>query len=291
MTNFYRKYLGFCQNDIIMREKFIFLNFHFLGDSMKIAVIGAGTIGSAIAKALAEDGHEVVATRRQIEKGLWLEKFGVRLSSDNKAASKWADVVFLAIKPNKVREILEEIAEFIEKKLVISIAAGIPLAELKRFANARFVRAMPNIAVIVKESFTAYATELEGKDLATVEGLLGSFGKCLRVEEEHMNAITGLSGSGPAYVTVFLEGLIYGGLRAGLPRDVAKLASLQTLLGTAKLLMETEKHPAELREWVITPGGTTIDGIFELEEGKIRTALMKAVDAATKKSRLLSKKL
>ncbi|WP_297549232.1 pyrroline-5-carboxylate reductase, partial [Thermococcus sp.] len=182
-------------------------------------------------------------------------------------------------------------SDLIEGKLVISVVAGISLRELKRLANAKFVRAMPNIAILVGESFTAYSTDLKGEDIETVEKLLRTFGDCVRIEEEHMDAITGLSGSGPAYVTVFLEAMVYGGLRVGLPRDLAKRASLQTLLGTAKLLMETKAHPAEVREWVITPGGTTIDGVFELEEGKIRTAVMKAVDAATKKSRILSKRL
>ena len=151
---------------------------------------------------------------------------------------------------------------------------------------------MPNIAVLVGESFTAYSTkDLSEEETKIVEDLLGAFGVCARVEEEHMDAITGLSGSGPAYVTVFLEAMVYGGLRTGLPRETARAAALQTLLGTARLLIETEAHPAEVREWVITPGGTTIDGVFELEEGKIRTAVMKAVDAATKKSRILSRRI
>ncbi|WP_297490677.1 pyrroline-5-carboxylate reductase [Thermococcus sp.] len=258
---------------------------------MRVAVIGAGTIGGAVAKALSESGHEVIATRRNLEKARWLEEYGVRLTRDNREAVEWGEAVFLAVKPNKVGAVLGEVSGLLDGKFLISLAAGIGLDYLKRLApKAKLVRAMPNIAVLVKESFTAYSTDLEGEDLKTVEGLLSSFGECLRVEEEHMDAITGLSGSGPAYVTVFLEAMVYGGLRVGLPREVAKKASLQTLLGTAKLLMETERHPAEVREWVITPGGTTIDGIFELEEGKIRTAVMKAVDAATKKSRILSRK-
>lgn len=256
---------------------------------MKVAVIGAGTIGGAIAKALALAGYSVVATRRNVEKASWLKEYGVEVISDNRLAVKSADVVFLAVKPNKVGDVLREVGDVVRDKLVISVAAGVSLSELKELAEAKFVRAMPNIAILVGESFTAYATDLEGEDVELVEKLLGTFGKCIRIDEEHMDAITGLSGSGPAYVTVFLEAMVYGGLRVGLPREVARVASLQTLLGTAKLLMETEKHPAEVREWVITPGGTTIDGIFELEEGKIRTAVMKAVDAATKKSRILAK--
>ncbi|WP_456422619.1 pyrroline-5-carboxylate reductase [Thermococcus sp.] len=258
---------------------------------MRIAVIGAGMIGGAIAKALKKAGHEVIATRRRVEKAKELLELGIEVISDNRKAVESAEVVFIAVKPSKVGEVLGEVSDLIEGKLVISVVAGVSLRELKRFANARFVRAMPNIAVLVGESFTAYSTDIEGEEIKTVEELLRTFGDCVRVEEEHMDAITGLSGSGPAYVTVFLEAMIYGGLRVGLPRELAKKASLQTLLGTAKLLMETKAHPAEVREWVITPGGTTIDGVFELEEGRVRTAVMKAIDAATKKSRILSRKV
>ncbi len=260
---------------------------------MKVAVIGAGMIGGAVAKALAESGHEVFATRRNVDKAEWLENYGVKVGSDNRKAADWAEVVFLTVKPNKVRKVLGEIREALSEKLLISLAAGISLKILKKFApKATIVRAMPNIAILIKESFTAYsAKDLSEKDIKTVESLFATFGKCLRVEEEHMDAITGLSGSGPAYVSVFLESMIYGGLKVGLPREMARKAALQTLLGTARLLLESSDHPAEIRDMVITPGGTTIDGIFELEEGRIRTTVMKAIDAATKKSKILSTRL
>ncbi|WP_324735652.1 pyrroline-5-carboxylate reductase [Thermococcus sp. SY098] len=255
---------------------------------MKIAVIGAGTVGSAVAKALSEK-YEVIATRRRIEKVRWLEKHGVKLMKDNKAAAEVADIIILTVKPNKVRKVLEEIREVVKGKIVISFAAGIPLKVLKELANAKFVRAMPNIAILVRESFTAYATnDLSDEEIKLVEEIFETFGKCIKIEEEYMDAITGLSGSGPAYASVFLESLIYGGLKVGLPRDIALLAAAQTLLGTAKLLLETNLHPAQIRDMVITPGGTTIDGIFELEDSRVRTAIMKAVDAATKKSKILS---
>jgi len=258
---------------------------------MKITVIGAGTIGSAVAKALSEK-YEVIGTRRKIEKVKWLEKYGVKVMKDNKKAAEAGEVVILSVKPNKIKKVLGGIKEAIEGKIVISFAAGIPLKSLKISANAKFVRAMPNIAVLVGESFTAYATDdLNEREIRLVEEIFQTFGRCIKIEEEHMNAITGLSGSGPAYVSVFLESLMYGGLRVGLPRDVALLAAAQTLLGTAKLLLETDLHPAQIRDMVITPGGTTIDGIFELEDSRIRTALMKAVDAATKKSKILSLEL
>jgi len=254
-----------------------------------IAVIGAGTIGSAVAKALAEEGYNVVATRRKIEQVKWLEEYGVEILKDNKVAAEKADVIILTVKPNKVRKVLEEIKPAVEGKILISFAAGLSLNFLKSLVNARIVRAMPNIAVLVKESFTAYTADgLSKKEIELVEKIFSAFGKCMRVEEEYMDAITGLSGSGPAYASVFLESLIYGGLKVGLPRDIALLASAQTLLGTAKLLLETNLHPAQIRDMVITPGGTTIDGIFELEDSRVRTAIMKAVDAATKKSKILS---
>ena len=255
---------------------------------MKIAVIGAGTVGSAVAKALSEK-YEVIATRRRIEKVRWLEEYGVKVLRDNKTAAESADVIILTVKPNKVRKVLEEIREAVKGKIVISFAAGIPLKVLKGLANAKFVRAMPNIAILVRESFTAYATnDLSDEEIKLVEEIFETFGKCIKIEEEYMDAITGLSGSGPAYASVFLESLIYGGLKVGLPRDVALLAAAQTLLGTAKLLLETNLHPAQIRDMVITPGGTTIDGIFELEDSRVRTAIMKTVDAATKKSKILS---
>ncbi|HII66552.1 MAG TPA: pyrroline-5-carboxylate reductase [Thermococcaceae archaeon] len=256
---------------------------------MRIAVIGAGTIGSAVAKALAEEGYEVVATRRKTSKVMWLEDYGVEVSNDNKAAAEKADIVILAVKPNKVKKVLEEVKPAVEGKILISFAAGLSLNFLKRLTGAKIVRAMSNIAVLVKESFTAYTTDdLDKEEIELVERIFGAFGKCIRVEEEYMDAITGLSGSGPAYASVFLEALIYGGLKVGLPRDIARLAAAQTLLGTAKLLLETDFHPAQVREMVTTPGGTTIDGIFELEDSRFRTAIMKAVEAATKKSKILS---
>ncbi|MBC7094385.1 pyrroline-5-carboxylate reductase [Thermococcus sp.] len=256
---------------------------------MRIAVIGAGTIGSAVAKALAEEGYEVVATRRKTSKVMWLEDYGVEVSNDNKAAAEKADIVILAVKPNKVKKVLEEVKPAVEGKILISFAAGLSLNFLKRLTGAKIVRAMSNIAVLVKESFTAYTTDdLDKEEIELVERIFGAFGKCIRVEEEYMDAITGLSGSGPAYASVFLEALIYGGLKVGLPRDIARLAAAQTLLGTAKLLLETDFHPAQVREMVTTPGGTTIDGIFELEDNRFRTAIMKAVEAATKKSKILS---
>ncbi|WP_324609542.1 pyrroline-5-carboxylate reductase family protein [Thermococcus piezophilus] len=156
-----------------------------------MTVIGAGTIGGVVAKALAEAGHSVIATRRSIEKAMWLEEHGVRVIRNNVEAAEGEEVVFIAVKPNKVPEILEKIEKVMMGKLVVSLAAGIPLKSLKRLApKAKFVRAMPNIAILIKESFTAYTSDgLSEEDITIVENLFSSFGKCLKVDEEHMDAI------------------------------------------------------------------------------------------------------
>lgn len=211
---------------------------------MRVAVIGAGTTESAVAKALSEAGHEVIATWRNIEKVKWLEEHGVKLTRDNVKAAEWADVVFSRSSRTKLGSAVRD-REKLDGKLLISLAAGIGLEYIERkVPKAKVVRAMPNIAVLVKESFTAYVTDLNDDDLKTVENFFSAFGKYIKVEEEHMDAITGLSGSGPAYVTVFLEAMVYGRLRVGLPREIAWLAALQILLGTTKRLMETDRHPA-----------------------------------------------
>ena len=144
---------------------------------------------------------------------------------------------------------------------------------------------MPNVAAAVGESFTGYSmgsnTTLDDKE--TVESLLNTMGSCMEIEEKYQDAVTGLSGSGPAYIAIVIEALTYAGLRVGLPRDLSKTAAAQSVLGTAKLVMEGVNIPSEIEEMVTTPGGTTIEGIYEIEDGKLRTALMNAVQAATNK--------
>jgi len=257
-----------------------------------VAVIGAGMIGGAIVKSLlkSEYGAQVIATRRRTERLKELEELGAIVLKDNRAAAKRSNVVFICVKPNDVRKVLEEIAQEVEGKLVISTAATVPLDFYKRIApKARFVRTMPNVAVLVQESFTAYCCDedVTEEDRQKVEEILGCMGVCVEVEEKYMDAITGLSGSAPAFISVIIEGLMYAGLKVGLPRDLALYSAIQSVLGTAKLLMDTHKHPAEIRDMVTTPGGVTIEGIYELEEGGIRTALMRAVEQATKKCEVI----
>jgi pyrroline-5-carboxylate reductase len=189
---------------------------------------------------------------------------------------------------------LEEIRDEITDKLVISVAAALPLDFLKNKApNAKFIRAMPNIAVLVQESFTAYCVDKDvtEEDKKKAREIFGAMGKYVEIDESYMDAVTGLSGSAPAYLAIIAEALMYGGLKVGLPRDLSLTSVAQSLLGFGKLMLEMKKHPAELKDMVVTPAGVTIEGIFELESGALRTAIMKAVESATNKSGEIVKKL
>jgi len=253
-----------------------------------IAVIGAGVIGGAIVKSLLESRYDgkITATRREIEKLGELEKLGATIARDNKKAARESNIVFICVKPNDVGKVLKEISKEIEGKLVISTAATIPLGFYKRIApKARFVRTMPNVALLVQESFTAYCCDddVTPEDKRKVKEILDVIGICEEVEERYMDAVTALSGSAPGYISIIIEALMYAGLKVGLPRDLSFYSSAQSVLGTGKLILETREHAAKIRDMVTTPGGTTIEAIYELESSQIRPALMRAVEEATKK--------
>ncbi len=253
-----------------------------------IAIIGAGVIGGAIARCLVRSGAfgRIIATRRRIERLRPLSELGVEVTDDNVGAAREGEVIVICVKPKDVPGLLRELRGVVEGKLVISTAATIPLSLYRSIASgARFVRAMPNIAALVGESFTAYCcdervTEL---DRELVRRILERLGPCEEVEEGYMDAVTGLSGSGPAYIATVIEAMMYAGLKVGLPRELSLYSSAQAVLGTAKLILEGGLTPSEIKEMVTTPGGTTIEGLYQLEDGKLRTALMRAVEAATEK--------
>jgi pyrroline-5-carboxylate reductase len=263
---------------------------------LTIAVLGAGMIGGALIKSLLKSGYEgaVIATRRHVEKLAELEKLGATITSDNRIAAEKADVIVLCVKPKDVEKVLTEIKGKADGKLVISFAAAIRLNLLKRVApEARFVRAMPNLAILVQESFTAYCadSDVTPEDKGKADEIMGRLGTVIEIEEGHMDAITALSGSAPAYLSVVLEALTYAGLEAGLPKDVSLLSAAQSMVGTGRLVLEAGKHPAEIRHMVTTPGGVTIEGLKELEKFAIRHAFMMAVKAATEKSMRISEAL
>ncbi len=259
-----------------------------------IAVIGAGVIGGAIIKSLLKSGYdgEITAADMQLEKLGALEKLGITVTSDNRKAARESEVIFLCVKPNVVETVLKEISKEVEGKLVISSAAAVTVGFCKRVVpKARFVRIMPNVAILVQESFTAYCCDddVTREDREKVKEVLGVMGIHMEVEEKHMDAITAISGSGPGYLSVILEALTYAGLKVGLPRDLALISSAQAVLGTAKLVLESGQTAAQIRDMVTTPGGTTIEAIYEIEGSQVRQALSRAVEAATKKSEKIRK--
>ena len=258
----------------------------------KVAVIGAGTIGGAIAETLAKAGVQVWATRRNLEKIRHFEEQGITITSDNIEAARQADVIMFVVKPNKLIPLAREVARELEGKPTLSFAAAIDLELMQRAVpEARWVRAMSNTAIRVRQAFTMYAPseKVSEADLDLLEELFALMGTSERVDEANLDALTAMAGSGPAYIYTMLEALIFGGLRVGLPRDLTLRAAAYTAIGASELLLSTGKHPAVLRDQVLTPGGVTIDGIYELEDGHIRTAFMNAVKAASEKAKVISK--
>lgn len=262
-----------------------------------IAFLGTGNMAEALIKGLLRAGtataDSIIATGRRPERLDEVKKaFGVRVTPDNVAAAREADVVVLAVKPQAMGKLLVQIAPAIDpQKLILSVAAGVPIAAIERKlgAGARIIRAMPNTPALVGLGACAlspgeHATE---DDLATASSIFQAVGISTVVDESLLDAVTGLSGSGPAYVFLVIEALCDAGVKVGLPRYTALKLAAQTVLGSAKLLIETGAHPGQLKDQVTSPGGTAIAGIATLEAGGLRTTLINAVEAATRRAREL----
>jgi pyrroline-5-carboxylate reductase len=260
----------------------------------RIAVIGTGVIGGAIINSLLKSDYDGKVTAAEIdsEKAKVIEKLGVSVTSDNRKAAKEADIIFVSVKPNVLKTVLNEISKEVEGKLVVSTAAAVTIGFCKRVApKARFVRIMPNVAILVQESFTAYCCDdnVTDEDKEKVKKVLGMMGKSMEIDEKYMDAVTAVSGSGPGYISILVEAITYAGLKVGLPRDLALQSAAQAVLGTAKLVLESGQTAAQIRDMVTTPGGTTIEAIYEVEGSQVRQALIRAVEAATKKSETIRK--
>lgn len=263
-----------------------------------IAMIGSGQMGEALiggwlaAKTVSADAlfaTDASAERRDLMK----RRFGVRVGSGNREAASWADVVVLAVKPQILDGVMKDLSPALADKLVLSIAAGVTIARLAKLApkNTRVVRAMPNTPVLVRDGVSAlsFGAGVTDKDQQFARRLFDAVGRAVVVEEKLMDAVTGLSGSGPAYVFLAIEALADGGVKMGLPRTVSDLLAAQTVLGAARMVLETGEHPAKLKDRVASPGGTTIAGLHRLEQGGLRAALMAAVEAASKRSEELGR--
>jgi pyrroline-5-carboxylate reductase len=265
----------------------------------KIGVIGAGKIGAAIARGVIRAGlankENVMAS--DVSDGLRqsiAQELGIKVTPDNGELCDFADIVILAVKPQIIDPVAKEIAKKIGKaKLVISVAAGVPLARIEsQLAHgARVVRVMPNIPCVVGAGAAGFTggSHAIAEDLEKVGAILNSFGIGLPVEEKYLDAVTGLSGSGPAYVFLFMEALADGGVQVGLPRDVALKLAMQTVYGAARMALESNKHLGELKDEVTSPGGTTIAGLYAMEQKGFRGTVIDAVVNATRRSQELGK--
>jgi pyrroline-5-carboxylate reductase len=262
----------------------------------KIAVIGAGMMGGAIIKSLLKSGYKgkITAVDIQPERLKEQEKLGVAVTTDQRKAAADSDIIFIVVKPSDVEKVLTQINHETKGKLVISVAATVPLKFVKKFIpETKTVRIMPNVGALVQASYTAYCCDpsVTAEDKERVKALLNMMGICEEVDEKYMDAITALSGSGPGYLSIIIEALMYAGLKVGLPRNVALTSAAQTVLGTGKLVIELQEHPAKIKDMVTTPGGTTIEAIYELEGSQIRQSLMRAIEEAAKKSQQIREKL
>jgi len=267
----------------------------------KLAVLGAGKLGGILLRAYLKQGlfeaKRVTATVKHGEKTVARAKqLGVAVTSDNRKAVKDAEVILLAVKPQAVAEVLDEIAPQIRAKtLLVSVAASVPTSYLEQQLAAAsggqsnkvaVVRAMPNTPAAVGCGMTAICRGAHAgpADVEIAQTMFDAVGRTVVVDEKNMDAVTGLSASGPAFAYIILESLAEAGVKVGLPRDVATLLAAQTMKGSASVVLETGEHPALLKDAVTTPAGCTIDGILELEEGKLRVTLIKAVVKATSRA-------
>ena len=255
-----------------------------------LAIIGTGRLGEALLRGLLRSGwlapEQVIATTRRPERAAALaEEHGIKTTTDNGEAVEAADVVLVALKPQTILKVIEDVRDrFHTGQTLISVAAGTSTASLEALipGDVPVVRVMTNTPVQVDEAMSvvaagSHATEA---DLKVAEDILGHVGRVIRLSEEHLNSVTALSGSGPAYFFLLAEAMIDAGILLGLPRDVSTELIIQTMVGSAKMLRDSGMHPVELREMVTSPGGTTIAAVRQLEAARVRAAFLDAIEAA-----------
>jgi pyrroline-5-carboxylate reductase len=263
----------------------------------KLALIGAGKLGEGLLAGLL--GSQLVPAERivvtvahQPHADELAAKHGVKAGTNNRTAVSGADLVLICLKPQQVKGFLHEVKPKLKKDaLLISAAASVTTALIERELGhpARVVRAMPNTPCLIRQGMIALARgkHATDADVEIAQAIFDSMGRTVVADEKHMDAITGLSASGPAYVYLIIESLAEGGVKLGLPRELSTELSAQTLLGASALVLHTGEHPAKLKDMVTTPAGCTIDGLLELEEGGLRVTLIKAVVRAAERARQL----
>lgn len=265
---------------------------------MKLGFIGSGKMAAALVEGVLQAGifaksDLIVTDRYEAAARALVKKCRVKSAPDNAAVAAQCDVLVCCVKPGDAEEALAAVRESGGEKLVISIMAGVPLSKLRDFCGkkVRLARVMPNTPALIQKGAAAYAlgkgaTE---EDALLVEKIFAATGKIFRVKEDLLDVVTGLSGSGPAYVYLIIEALADAGVLMGLPRDLSLQLSAQTVSGAAEMVLRTGLHPAQLKDQVTSPGGTTIAGLEALENAKVRAAFLGAVRAATQRSRELGK--
>lgn len=260
----------------------------------RLCILGTGNMGDALlsgilSAGLYKKGDIVVSDISEDRLAGARSKFGIETTKDNIDACTSSGFIIIAVKPGAVKSLLEEISGAIDKSnVIVSIAAGVSIIRIREWLDkdVPIIRVMPNTPVVVKEGITAISPGpgVKDADLSVIKKVFGAVGKTIVINEEHLNAVTGLSGSGPAYIFTIIEALSDGGVKAGLPRSTATLLAAQTVLGAAKMVLETGEHTGSLRDKVTSPGGTTIEGLYMLESAGIRAALISAVEHATKRA-------
>jgi pyrroline-5-carboxylate reductase len=265
---------------------------------LKVAIIGAGKMGGILLQAFLKNNlvaaDQIFATVQHPDRAQALSvQFGVDVTTDNLAAAEQADVILLGVKPIQVPDLMLQIRPALTpQKLVLSIAASVMTRSIEDAAGCDLavIRAMPNTPAMIAAGVTALCSGrfVSPQQMAMAQRIFQTVGRTVVVDEKHMDAVTGLSGSGPAFLYIIIEALAEAGVNVGLPRDIATLLAAQTTLGSARMVLETGYHPALLKDAVTTPAGCTVDGILELEEGGLRVTLIKAVKRATQRAKELA---
>lgn len=269
---------------------------------LRVAVLGAGKMGGILLQAFVRTGlfpaQQIAATvAHELRAEALSKQFGLAVTTDNRRAVEDADIVLLAVKPTQVVQLVREVSPSLKSgALVISIAASVKTAAIEEAlggvggAEAAVIRAMPNTPAMLGAGITALCRGrfVTDEQLGLAQQIFSTVGRTVVVDERHMDAVTGLSGSGPAFLYIILESLAEAGVNVGLPREIATQLAAQTAYGAAKMVLETGSHPALLKDEVTTPAGCTVDGILELEEGGLRVTLIKAVKRATERARELA---
>ena len=265
---------------------------------VRVAILGAGKMGGILLQAFLKQNllspGQIIATVQSEERAQALSaQVGVEVTTDNLAAARSADVILMGVKPIQVPALIDVIKSALTPdKLVISFAASVKIASIEQAAEHKLgvIRAMPNTPAMLAAGITALCRGVHATDaqMTIAQRIFSTVGRTVVVEEKHMDAVTGLSGSGPAFIYIIIEALAEAGVNVGLPRDIATLLAAQTTFGSARMVLETGYHPALLKDAVTTPAGCTVDGILELEEGGLRVTLIKAVKRATQRAKELA---